>query len=37
MASGMCSYDCPGYVEQPIPGHLWPNEAVMDDEDEATK
>jgi len=22
----MCGYDCPGYLEEPLSGHLWPGE-----------
>lgn len=30
MASGLCSYDCSGYNQEPFPGSLWPNESEMD-------
>jgi hypothetical protein len=26
MAGGLCDIDCPGYREEPEPGHLWPGE-----------
>jgi hypothetical protein len=26
-ANGYCTYDCPGYDEEPRSGHLWPGEA----------
>jgi len=26
MANGMCSWDCPGYPQEPRAGHLWPGE-----------
>lgn len=26
MAGGLCDHDCPGYSEDPKPGHLWPGE-----------
>ncbi|HET7379564.1 MAG TPA: hypothetical protein VFJ24_05955 [Gaiellales bacterium] len=26
-ANGYCGWDCPGYDEDPKPGHLWPEEA----------
>jgi hypothetical protein len=25
-ANGMCSWDCPGYAQDPDPGDLWPGE-----------
>lgn len=25
-ANGYCSWDCPGYTDDPQPGHLWPGE-----------
>ncbi len=36
MANGMCDRDCPGYREDPQPGHLWPGElsSVRDAQDE---
>lgn len=27
MVSGYCDTDCPGYREEPLAGHLWPDEA----------
>lgn len=30
-----CDWDCPGYEQDPHPGHLWPGElAQMDEPDE---
>jgi len=26
MANGLCDYDCPGYSQEPLTGHLWPGE-----------
>jgi hypothetical protein len=26
MDNGRCDSDCPGYKEDPAPGHLWPGE-----------
>lgn len=26
MAGSLCDDECPGYREEPQPGHLWPNE-----------
>lgn len=30
MVNGMCSSDCPGYDEDPIPEGLWPGERYGD-------
>ena len=36
MDSCGCNPDCPGYYQEPTPGHLWPGElADMDREPEA--
>lgn len=26
VANSYCGYDCPGYMKDPTPGHLWPGE-----------
>lgn len=26
MANGLCDHECPGYLEEPYPGHHWPGE-----------
>jgi len=26
MANSLCDYECEGYVLEPLPGYLWPNE-----------
>jgi len=26
MVGDYCSHDCPGYADEPYPGHLWPGE-----------
>lgn len=26
MANGLCDHECPGYLENPQPGYLWPGE-----------
>lgn len=28
LVSGYCDSDCPGYRQDPQPGHLWPDEAI---------
>ena len=27
-SNGMCSSDCPGYDQEPKPGHFWPGEEI---------
>jgi hypothetical protein len=29
-AGSMCDSDCPGYAQEPRPGHLWPGEPADD-------
>lgn len=29
-ANGYCSHDCPGYYEDPKPGHYWPGEEAWE-------
>lgn len=31
MANSLCDQDCPGYVENPQPPHLWPGELAQID------
>jgi hypothetical protein len=26
LAASLCDHECPGYADDPIVGHLWPNE-----------
>jgi len=26
LENGMCGFDCPGYFDDPYPGHEWPSE-----------
>ncbi len=26
MANSMCDHECPGYLQEPLPGSLWPGE-----------
>lgn len=26
MCGGRCNDDCPGYYQEPMPGHVWPEE-----------
>ncbi len=30
LANGLCDHECPGYREDPQPGHLWPEEMPRD-------
>ena len=30
IANSLCDRDCPGYMEEPLPGHLWPGEKQED-------
>lgn len=32
MANALCDSDCPGYREEPTPGHLWPGELARERE-----
>ncbi len=34
-ASSYCGHDCPGYTQEPRPGHLWPGELARIAEYEA--
>ncbi len=31
----LCGYDCEGYRQEPLPGHLWPGEFEDTDADRA--
>jgi hypothetical protein len=33
MENGMCGRDCPGYNQDPQPGHLWPGELARSREE----
>ncbi len=30
MANSLCDHECPGYLEDPLPGTLWPGESEED-------
>lgn len=34
MAGGLCDSDCPGYYQDPKPGHLWEGEIARMDQKE---
>lgn len=35
MANSYCGWDCPGYTQEPSPGHLWPGELAQIRENES--
>lgn len=36
-ADSYCGWDCPGYAEEPKPGHLWPGELARSRADAAAE
>lgn len=36
MDNGLCDRECSGYGQEPLPGHLWPGEALEESEKDMT-